>query len=521
MPMVSPPDAGVITNTTYPAPAGGGVSTATTWFERLRNFAAQLAGGAAEQTLTIASGTVTPTQAVHAIETENGDAADDLALIGQSNVPAGWEVRIRCADASHVVTVKHNAGGTGSINLADGQDLALNDITMWLDLQRRGTAWYEVRRSYGGNKAGLTAFLNAATAAVKGIVELATGTETITGSDANRAVTPDSLAALWEDGGDLSNGATITLPEGGSFNLVTSTTAITTIAFSTSKAGRRAVLRFATARTLTQGSNLLLPTGANIATAAGDICEVEDRGGGITRVNWYQRADGTPLTTPISIPTGTVLQTAVTAAPAGFLLCYGQAVSRTTYADLFSAIGTGYGAGDGSTTFNVPDLRGRVVAGKDDMGGSAASRLAVTISGTTTNGSTSVTGLSSTAALAVGMKVIGTGIPAGATIAAITSGSALTLSANATASGTVSLRFGVVDGATLGAAGGSQAHTLITAQMPAHTHSVHGQSNVGVAGTPVSQFPSAGNNQLTGSTGGDQAHPNVQPTIVLNFIIKT
>lgn len=65
------------------------------------------------------------------------------------------------------------------------------------------------------------------------------------------------------------------------------------------------------------------------------------------------------------IPTGTVLMTAKAAAPAGFLLCQGQAVSRTTYAVLFAAIGTTFGAGDGVTTFNLPDLRGRVAVGVD------------------------------------------------------------------------------------------------------------------------------------------------------------
>ena len=58
--------------------------------------------------------------------------------------------------------------------------------------------------------------------------------------------------------------------------------------------------------------------------------------------------------------------------PDGWLLCYGQAVSRTTYIDLFDAIGTDFGVGDGSTTFNLPDMRGRVAAGKDDMGGVSA-----------------------------------------------------------------------------------------------------------------------------------------------------
>lgn len=75
------------------------------------------------------------------------------------------------------------------------------------------------------------------------------------------------------------------------------------------------------------------------------------------------------------IPVGTVNAFAGTAAPTGWLFAYGQAVSRTTYADLFTAIGETYGVGDGSTTFNLPDMRGRVPAGQDDMGGSSANRL--------------------------------------------------------------------------------------------------------------------------------------------------
>lgn len=74
-------------------------------------------------------------------------------------------------------------------------------------------------------------------------------------------------------------------------------------------------------------------------------------------------------------PSGSLTAYAGPSAPSGWLLCYGQAVSRTTYADLFAVIGTTYGAGDGSTTFNLPDLRGRVVAGVDNMGGSDAGRL--------------------------------------------------------------------------------------------------------------------------------------------------
>lgn len=87
-----------------------------------------------------------------------------------------------------------------------------------------------------------------------------------------------------------------------------------------------------------------------------------------------------------SVPAGAMLSYGGATAPAGWLLCYGQAVSRTTYAALFAAISTTYGVGDGSTTFNLPDLRGRAVFGKDDMGGSGANRLLNTgIDGTVQN----------------------------------------------------------------------------------------------------------------------------------------
>ena len=65
------------------------------------------------------------------------------------------------------------------------------------------------------------------------------------------------------------------------------------------------------------------------------------------------------------MPVGCVIPFAGAAAPTGWLLCQGQAVSRTTYAQLFSVIGTTYGSGDGSTTFNLPDMRGRVAVGSD------------------------------------------------------------------------------------------------------------------------------------------------------------
>lgn len=200
-----------------------------------------------------------------------------------------------------------------------------------------------------------------------------------------------------------------------------------------------------------------------------------------------------------AIPAGVITGYAGTTAPTGWLLCYGQAVSRTTYATLFAAIGTAHGVGDGATTFNLPDYRGRVEAGQDDMGGVSADRL--------TNFS------------------------------------------------------GGVDGDTLGAAGGSEKHQLTSAQLAAHTHTftgsalaAHGhptrvehsggqnsdssggmmlsstndQTDAAITGVPAATAGSqvggasagtpAGTNS---STGSDTAHNNVQPTIIMNKIIKT
>lgn len=79
---------------------------------------------------------------------------------------------------------------------------------------------------------------------------------------------------------------------------------------------------------------------------------------------------------PFTVPVGGMIDYFGTSAPSSnFVFPFGQAVSRTTYATLFALFGTTYGTGDGSTTFNLPDLRGRIAAGRDDMGGSSASRL--------------------------------------------------------------------------------------------------------------------------------------------------
>ena len=98
----------------------------------------------------------------------------------------------------------------------------------------------------------------------------------------------------------------------------------------------------------------------------------EDLWGGQLNDNW----DSIDTLLNQFIPIGTIQSYAGTASPnAKWLLCDGAAVSRTTYATLFALVATSYGVGDGSTTFNLPDYRGRAGVGLDNLGGSSANRI--------------------------------------------------------------------------------------------------------------------------------------------------
>jgi microcystin-dependent protein len=131
-------------------------------------------------------------------------------------------------------------------------------------------------------------------------------------------------------------------------------------------------------------------------------------------------------------PPGAITAFGASSAPTGWLTCDGSAVSRTTYATLFAVVGTTWGVGDGSTTFNVPDLRGQFLRGYDSRA-TSTSQDTTSISGVTTSGSATVSAINSTTYLYAGMPISGTGIPVGATISTISTNS-ITLSANATAS---------------------------------------------------------------------------------------
>ena len=86
---------------------------------------------------------------------------------------------------------------------------------------------------------------------------------------------------------------------------------------------------------------------------------------------------GTLAATKGTVPIGAVADFAGSTAPSGWLLCFGQLVSTTTYAARFVQLGTTYGSGAG--TFGIPDYRGRATLGQDNMGGSAANRITATV----------------------------------------------------------------------------------------------------------------------------------------------
>ena len=111
--------------------------------------------------------------------------------------------------------------------------------------------------------------------------------------------------------------------------------------------------------------------------------------------------DGANLTGIEGIPTATIVPWSSASVPSGFLECNGTAVSRSTYSALFAIVGTTYGAGDGSTTFNTPDLQDNTPVGKSgtkalgSTGGSNTTTATGNVGGSTANATLSTAQLAS------------------------------------------------------------------------------------------------------------------------------
>lgn len=146
-----------------------------------------------------------------------------------------------------------------------------------------------------------------------------------------------------------------------SFVTITGTTTITSFG-SSCVIGQIKFVSLSGALNLTSSSSMLLPTGATIASQAGDQLTAIYTGGNVWRVTQYLRGDGsalTPQVIPQTMYVGESRTFRMTSCPAGWLPEDGSAISRTTYSALFAVVGTTWGLGDGSTTFNIPNSGGR------------------------------------------------------------------------------------------------------------------------------------------------------------------
>lgn len=235
---------------------------------------------------------------------------------------------------------------------------------------------------------------------------------------------------------------------------------------------------------------------------------------------------------------GMVIAFASATPPSGWLSCDGSTVSRTTYASLFAVCGTTYGPGDGSTTFNLPNLLGRSILGtgagtKVATFASRASNV-ITVTGLSNVAdnefqtgtpvlysapSGAMTGLTHNTTYYV-VKVTNTTFSLATSLANANAGTVITLSSNGTGTQTFTA---TLTTRTLADTGGEEKHLLSVAEMPSHSHNLQfwagGAGGNAYAGSTRSDAVMT-INPPTSSAGGDTQHNNMTPYIALNYIIK-
>lgn len=256
--------------------------------------------------------------------------------------------------------------------------------------------------------------------------------------------------------------------------------------------------------------------------------------------------DGTPKAAGIhyAMPAGALVAFAGAAAPTGFLLCNGASLVRATYPDLFTAIGTTFGAADGSH-FTLPDMRSRspvgvgtgtfsftfastdVNTGTDQIAVTANSELITGRKVQVANPGTLPTGIAAATNYYV-IVIDSTHIQLATTLANAVLGTAIDITAQGsgtnTATGTLSAR-------TLGQKGGEENHATTIAEMASHTHQLPNGGTGNSPNNPGAFLNAQWTDGTAGATGAKSdslsrtglsgEHNNMSPFLALNYIIKT